>query len=379
MPYLFRTVLYLTVSLTAVTGRASAQTATCAAAFTDSLSQRTLQAFARVALVQEIWDDYSLARHPLLLVADSTFRGSPDAPVCAAIWRKDQPLERLALAARPPMSTPLYGMVSTEPVGARPTNPQLAIRPLPASVALALGAAGITRTLVLQVPLDFGTLGRLGEMLRTARADPALILADLAVHESFHLHAQFPTWLDQARSYAWPEWDVQPDRAAFRQHCYAGASEVTAALDAERTALLAAFDALYGATRDSAAAVRHTRRFVDLRLTRRAMQDTIRIAHGASRVPCGEAEDILELEEGTVQWIGHATTVTAGLTTLASLRGNYGGTQAERFYQTGPLQWWILDGLLGRDAVRRLTTAVARSARGDLMSSVFSILTQQLR
>ena len=67
------------------------------------------------------------------------------------------------------------------------------------------------------------------------------------------------------------------------------------------------------------------------------------------------------LEEGATQWLGHATTVRAGLTTTARLRGPYSGTQPERFYQTGPLQLWILEGLRGPKAMRRITASIARS------------------
>jgi hypothetical protein len=69
----------------------------------------------------------------------------------------------------------------------------------------------------------------------------------------------------------------------------------------------------------------------------------------------------MELEEGATQWLGHATSLRAGLTTAATLRGSYAGVQAESFYQTGPLQLWVLDGLLGHDALRRITTLIAHS------------------
>ena len=42
--------------------------------------------------------------------------------------------------------------------------------------------------------------------------------------------------------------------------------------------------------------------------------------------------------------------------------GTVPGTTAKPFYQTGPLQLWVLDGLLGPAAVRGITTSIARSA-----------------
>jgi hypothetical protein len=184
------------------------------------------------------------------------------------------------------------------------------------------------------------------------------------VHESFHLHSQFPIWLDQARTYTWPAWDLQPDRTELRERCYAGSPKLTAALDTELQALVAAFDALMApaAPPDTAAALRYARSFIRLRSARRTLQDTMTVAQGSRRISCGFAEDLMELEEGATQWLGHATTVRAGLTTTATFRGSYAGTQPERFYQSGQLQLWILDGLLRHEALRQITMGIARSA-----------------
>jgi hypothetical protein len=344
---------------------------TCAGAFSDSLSQHTLRAFELAADVPPVWDDYRFSRHPLLLLADSTHRGRPATPVCAAIWRSDTPLEVIELAARPAFSTPLYGMINADPIGpgavAGASDLGGTTRRASPAVATALRARGVTRVVALNVPLRFGSLGRLGEMLQSANADPARIQADLAVHESFHLQVQFPTWLDQPRTYAWPAWDVQPDRAELRQRCYAGSQELIAAMESEVGALLAAYDAVHAdpATRDSALGLREALRFVELRLARRALQDTITVSRPDRRISCGAAEDLMELEEGATQWIGHATSLRAGLTTRATLRRIYAAAQAEKFYQLGPLQFWVLDGLLGTDAVRQITASIARSTGPD--------------
>jgi len=261
-------------------------------------------------------------------------------------------------------------MIDSDPIGSGAIGNagDLAVvrRPAPSAVVDALRARGITRVVVLNVPMDFGSLGPLGEMLRSTSTDPALFQADLAVHESFHLHSQFPTWLAQARTYGWPAWDLQPDRAELRR-CYAGSPELARALEAELQALVAAFDAVSvdSSRRDASLGLDHARRFVELRRSRRTLQDTMTVAQGSRRISCALAEDIMELEEGTAHWIAHATTVRAGLTTTAALRGKYAGTNPEVFYQTGPLQLWVLDALLGHDAVRRITASIARSAGPD--------------
>ena len=372
----------LTVMLAGAVAPARGQ-APCADAFRDSVSTATLAAFARVASVPPVWDDYTLARHPLLLLADSGYRGRPETPVCAVIWRHESPLERIELTARPPFATSLYGMIDSDPIGAYATDgaAELSVvrRPAPPAAVAALRERAITRIVVLNVPLRFSALGRLGEMLERANANPVLLQADLAVHESFHLHSQFPTWLDQGRSYAWPGWDVQPDRAGLRDQCYAGSPALAAALDAELGALVAAYDALEtpGVRPDTAGALGHARRFIALRAARRELQEMMTVAQGPRRISCGLAEDLMELEEGATQWLGHATSVRAGLTTTARLRGGYAGQQPERFYQSGPLQLWVLTGLLGPEEVRRITAAIARSAGPE--GGVFERFSEQIR
>ncbi|HEU0302860.1 MAG TPA: hypothetical protein VFR37_25585 [Longimicrobium sp.] len=352
--------------LAALSFRAAAAEAQpgCREAFGDSLAVRTIRAFDRAAAVPPVWDDFTPARHPILLLADSTHRGRPETPVCAAIWRAGAPLEVVELAARPRLLTPLFGMVNLESVGPASADPSGGIPAVPDPVAAELRARGVTRAVVLDVPLDLGRLGRLGQMLREGRVDPAQMQADFAVHEGFHLHVQFPHWLDQRRTYAWPAWDQQPDRRELRERCYAGSPELAAALAREIAALVAAFDAVAADStrRDVTLGVRHARHAVQLRAERRRLQDTLTVALGGRRISCELAEDLLELEEGTTQWIGHATMVRAGFATMEGLRGRYAGTQPEVFYQTGPLQLWVLEGILGGAAMRHVTVTLARSA-----------------
>ena len=358
--------LLITGGMLPARGIAQAQSA-CSDAFRDSLGMRTLRAFDRVAAVPPVWDNYEFRRHALLLLADSAFRGQPATPVCAGIWKAGAPLEIIELSERPSFSTPLYGMIDIDPIGPAAVKgaADLAVvsRPAPPGVVAALRRHGIARTVVLNVPLNFGGMGKLGDMLIATKADAARIQADLAVHESFHLHSQFPTWLDQSRTYAWPAWDIQPDRAAIRQRCYAGSPELSSALRKELDALVAAYDAvsLDSAKRDVELGLRHARRALELRVERRKLQDTMSVAQAGRRVSCGVAEDLMEMEEGASQWIGHATSRSAALIGGATLRGTYAGSQPEVFYQTGPLQLWVLDGLIGHDALRRLTSAMTRS------------------
>jgi len=372
------------LAIAAALSSAGAQS-TCADAFRDSLSANALRAFERVASVAPVWDDYTFSRHPLLLLADSTYHGRAETPVCAAVWRAGRPLEPIELPARPIFATPIYGMINSDPIGPNAiegaSDISVTTRRSPETVTAPLRMRGVARAVVLNVPMNLRSLGRLGEMLAAAKADPARIQADLAVHESFHLHSQFPTWLDQTRTYAWPAWDLQPDRAELRQRCYAGSPELSAALRSEIQTLVTAYDAVTGdaSKRDVVTGLEHAQRFIELRASRRKMQDTMTVAQGRRRISCAQAEDLMELEEGATQWIGHATSLSAGLTDAATLRGPYAGTQAESFYQTGPLQLWVLDGLLGRDALRRITTAIAHSTTPESGSVNFHFREQVRR
>ncbi len=344
----------------------------CPAAFKDSISSRTLAAFERVAIVSPVWGDYSLARHPLLLLADSSFRGSAATPVCAAIWRAGQPLRVVELHARPRLSTPLYGMIDLDPAGpgAIDGGADLLVswrRRLNPADTSTLVALGLRRAVILAVPLNFNALGSLGSSLAKTGADPARMQADLAVHESFHLHSQFPTWLDQSKRYAWPSWERQPDRAELRTRCYAGSPAIVTALAEELAALSTAFDSLVDTVTPARfdGALANARRFVSLRAARRRLQDTITVAQDDRRIGCGEAEDIMELEEGVVQWLAQVTTIRAGLVELQSLKSRFTTPQVEAFYQFGPLQLLVLERLLGEGELPRITAAIAGASNTD--------------
>src|SRR5688500_15869022 len=117
---------------------ASAQS-TCDRAFTASLALRDLRAITCVAAVPPIWNGYTLANHPLLFIADTTFHGRPATPVCAAIWRANKPLQIIELAVRPRFSTPVYALINLDSIGPRanaatmagafpPVDPRVAAR-----------------------------------------------------------------------------------------------------------------------------------------------------------------------------------------------------------------------------------------------------------
>jgi hypothetical protein len=354
----------------------------CAAAFRDSASVKLVSALDRLADEPPVWDAYTLTSYPVLLVAEPVRESAAPQRWCVGVWRHRRALERITTDSAPRFSTPLYGMVNLDPVGSGVPNGVLrgtaSMRAVSASLAADLRRLGVTRAVVLASPLDFGRLGQLGAMLRAQGADPARLQGYLAVHESFHLHTQFPSWLKQAHDHSWPAWDRQPDRAALAARCYGASPTDSASPSAEQAALLEAFDALWtpGRSPQREEATRLARRFAAARLARYARLAEARVPRDSAWITCREAEDVMELEEGAPQWIAHSTAVRAGLSTVVQTRAGYEQRQAQAFYQLGALQLWVLEGLLGPREMRRLTGELARSTSST--DGIFGRLTQLL-
>ncbi len=354
----------------------------CAAAFRDSASVRLIAALDQLAAVPPVWDTYTLARYPVLLLASPAHRGPSPAARCVGIWRHGRAMEQFVADSVPAFSTPLYGMVNLDSVG--PDVPRdmvrgtASMRTVSRVLAVELRDHDVARAVVLATPLDFTRLGQLGKALRTQGADPARLQGYLAVHESFHLHTQFPLWLRQAHDHPWPEWDRQPDRAALAARCYHATSAAGADPSVEHAALLAAFDALWTPERlprrDEALA--HARRFSAARRARYARLANVQVPRDSAGISCRDAEDVMELEEGAPQWIAHATAVRAGLTSITQTRAGYERLQAQAFYQLGALQLWVLEGVLGQVQMRQLTGDLARSS--SPRDGIFGRLTRAL-
>jgi hypothetical protein len=205
-------------------------------------------------------------------------------------------------------------------------------------------------------------LGALGQALIAMHVNPTVVSTQLAVHESYHLHSQIPVWLDQRHEYAWPRWDVQPDRQMLRSRCYT-ADSVADIHRREMSALLAAWDVV----RDSSAQQSGdrlrdaARAYVSLRLERYRLLDTASVPSPAGPLHCPVAEDMMELEEGAPQWIAYDTAVRAGVMKLEQA----GRSAADAFYVSGTFQLWILQRLVGRDEMRAIAGRLTRAPRRD--------------
>lgn len=358
--------LLTTVACRATPGTALPSDPRCAAALQRTDLQALLRALDTVASLAPVWDGYSIRRHPVLLVARDTMPTRADSGSCIVLWRHAGPAVTLRASAEPRYSTPLYGFFNGDSLGPRArAGSQEALggmRRVPADLFDPLRRLAVRRAVLLPVPPDLRRLGPVGTEIAKQPGRLTGIQADLAIHEGFHLHVQFPRWFDQPSDHPWPGWDIQPDRAALVARCYAAASD-SLALRAEHDALVSAFRALWvdSGGADTARAKRHLGAYVEARRARYARAARTRIAAGADSVSCPVAEDVMELQEGATQWIGHSTSVRAGLNTTAGLDRSYANAQRERFYQTGAMQLWVLEAMRGRSGVRRITAAISRS------------------
>jgi hypothetical protein len=344
---------------------ASPVSAQACEALKSAETRELIDAIDRTSIVNPVWDDYSIANHPVVLISQSRDTLQPS---CAAIWRKGKPLQLVQAARSMRMSTPLYALWNVDPVGPRADAGNggiaAALRRAPREIEEALRSAGETRAMFVPSPLNLDSIGALGRALKAMQVKIVPMLAQLVVHESFHLHSQMPSWLDQQQRYRWPVWDRQPDRKALVALCYGPAGPVATKHKEELDAIKRAWRGLW-ATPDSAtrtAALNAAREFVNLRRERYRMVASVRIpSPPGDSAGCQRAEDIMELEEGATQWIGYSTLVRSGVSTPAEV----GVGSGEAFYDTGMLQLWILEYLLGADGIREITRALARSTSPD--------------
>jgi hypothetical protein len=356
MRCLFAGVVATFALVVAGAGRAQA----CDSTMQQPAVRQLMGALDRVAAVGPVWDDYDPGNHPVVLLAQD--RDTTHA-VCAAVWRRGREPIVLPVGQRIRLMTALYGLWDGDPPGPHPVvgNGDIAatMTTIPPELERAIRSTGNSRAVVLLAPVRFDELGALGRALAAMHADPVVLGTQLVVHEGYHLHSQIPVWLDQSHRYAWPRWDVQPDRKQLVGRCYGGSPAVEAAVRDETTALLAAWDLLSSErspSRDSLAREK-ARSFIALRRARYALVDSMRVGSPTGPESCERAENTMELEEGAPQWIAYETAVRAGVMSLDGA----GRSSNENFYTTGVFQLWIMERLLGNERVRELSSRLTRA------------------
>lgn len=330
----------------------------CDEFFSSATVTRLVSYLARLhEIATPPWTSYRPERHPVVLIGPA----HPAAPTCALVQRGDRELARAALAEPVTIPTGIFWFYATPSIGpgARPEFAGLgaAMSKTTPSLAALLAGHGVDRAMLLRVDYDRGILTAVGVDPSSYFSGPEIVLLIWIVHETFHLHSQFPTWLDQAATYPWPAWDRQPDRTAVVETCYGGAAGPRVA--AERAALRAAFIAAQ--RHDRAAACTAAREFVRQREIRHgASTDEVPAPGGA--VACRVAESLMELEEGVPDYIAQATLLELGLGTDDQVLRGFDRPLAPLFYGLGAFQLLVLRALAGEEAMPAITARIAASA-----------------
>ncbi len=329
----------------------------CEALWSSEAATAFVDGLARATLPREpIWAGYEAADGAFVLHAGASETGS----ACVGLWRAGQAVAFAALAEEPALLTPLYGYYLTfaDTVamgGLVPRSRQ------PPSVAAWLDGLGVESAVLMPVTIE-GLPFEISALQKT----------QVAVHEAFHVHVQAERWLGGAG--AWPDWDRQPDRVASRQ-CYTATPEVEAALARERGALDSLITALLDGQRGAACAAGQS--FFEHRAARYSAARAVRVPL-ADGTPgsCRHAEAILELEEGTADYVSWPLMVELGLASRETLLQRYNAQQNEAFYLTGAIQLHAIE-LMRPDDMIEVTRRIAAS-RSPVEGSITTILAETI-
>ena len=332
--------------------------AECVEAWEDPASREFLDLLLRAtATDRPVWGSYSLGDGVYVIHPGP----AEDGGACLGVFLAGETLAYHKLPEEPALLTPLYGYYfasewyggSDAGIVERSTQP--------ASIQSWLEELGVESAVVMPVSVpDF------------PMEIPAIVKAQLAIHEGFHVVVQGPTWW--AGEGEWPEWDLQPDREGT-QVCFTSTPEVTQALDDERTALVDFVSALI--VSDTTLACEAGADFLALRDARYALLDGVEVAQ-ADGTPgtCEDAEILLELEEGTADYASWTVLHDLELVTDEQLIRRYRAIQRDVFYLTGAMQLHAVAAMSG-DSMIQVTGGINTSA-GPATGSMTSVLRRAL-
>lgn len=286
-----------------------------------------------------VWQEYDLADGAYVLNAGSSAFGG----ACLGAWRAGKALGFAELAEAPTLSTPLYGYSlpegDYEDFGSN-------LGSQPPSVRAWLADLDVVRATALPVTVpDF-----------PIELTP-LVKVQLAIHEGFHVEVQSPHWTG-AQAH-WPAWDRQPDRKAVVS-CYAETPDVEEAAAGERGALLEHVQALLDG--DEQRACQAGADFLAWRASRRDLVAGVTVPrHDGTPGTCGEAEAIMELEEGVADYASWTKLFELGLASRDRLVGRYAAQQSDLYYLTGAMELHAVS-LMAPEHILDITEEIARSA-----------------
>lgn len=317
----------------------------CAAAWADSAAAEFVAELEAVTASDDpVWPGYSPADAEIVLHAGDAASGE----ACLGVWRGGRAVAYGALSEPPTLSTALYGYYLPESYDEAQRD-RVPPGTQPPSVRAWLEGAGVDRATIMPVTVEDFPLPL-----------PALVKAQVAIHEGFHVEVQSPHWAGGADN--WPAWDRQPDRARI-EACYGGTEAVAAAFAEERASLTRTVEALLDD--DPATACEASRAFLAQRADRHALlSDVTVVRHDSTPGTCREAEAIMEMEEGVADYASWTLMYHLGRATREQLMGRYTARQDDIYYLMGAMQLHAIRGMDPAGMLDRLRR-VAESASPD--------------
>jgi hypothetical protein len=323
--------------------RAVEPPALCAAAWSAQVAADLVDLIERAGAADRVvWKDYDVGDAAYVLNAGAS---AAEAGFCLGIWQDGHAVSFTLADEEPALLTPLYGYYFGTGWYGGVQADMIERAEQPPAVRLWLESTGVQSAIILPVSApDFPM-----EL-------PALVKAQLAIHEAFHVDVQGPRWW--ASTGDWPAWERQPDRRGL-QACYTAGDNVEAALAAEREHLAVLIEALLD--NDTTLACRSGRAFLEQRNARYAMLSAVQVMQADSTPgTCAIAEAIMELEEGTADWASWTVLYDIGLASRESLLRRYRALQQDAFYLTGVGQQHAVQ-LMHRDGVREVIERISTS------------------
>lgn len=305
---------------------------------------------------QTVWYDYDLGDGAYVLHAGRSEAGSE----CLGVWRDGRAVGFASADEEPTLLTPLYGYYFSSDWHGSPDAAILQRAKQPEAIRAWLEESGVGSAVVMPVaprdfPLDLSAFDKV----------------QIAIHEGFHVSVQAPRWY--ASTGDWPGWDIQPDRSGV-QSCYTSSEAAAAAVQEERATLVGLIDNLLDG--DSASACGAGAEFLSRRTARYELLADIEVARSdGTSGSCGEAEALMELEEGTADYASWTVLYDLGQTSRDRLIRRYQAIQDDIFYLTGAMQLHavelmqpdhmaeIIEEIIGSRTVEEgsLTTALGRT------------------
>lgn len=290
-----------------------------------------------------VWVDYQAAQGSFVLNAGDNGAGGS----CLGLWQGGRVTSYATTVDPPRLLTPLYGYHFPYRGTGGPFDALVAAATQPESVRAWLAQGGVKTAILM--PIDIKGLPFTLTPLQKVQ---------IAIHEAFHVDVQARRWLDSAGD--WPSWDLQPDRAGLSA-CYSGSPAVESALTAERQALDSLINALLDG--EPQAACQAGEAFLGRRSRRYEALGAVSVARSDGTMgTCGEAEAVMEMEEGVADYASWSRLFDLGLASRDELIRRYRAQQNDVYYLSGAMQMHAVALMRGGgtiEATRRMAASTS--------------------